>query len=492
MVSRHHAESEFVFTAKENLNAAVRIYKELWGPRLKSLLVVIPPPTVGTAAQEIVKAAVDETKAIETLPLGYAWWAQCRRRALAGAGDVPAEEIDLALMILVNSRGKSFCTLCGVEADGNQICLSCYLMKPKANLSRCKCGEQRSKKRTTCSKCEVAIQMTKRRGYRVDLATRLEQNPIDALRCFACDGPRAVGSRLCKQCFLADDRVRQRERREDRICQDCGGPRTKHRQRCDDCFEAILKQVSPQDMRQEINPEIRQIDVGGKKRKRESGCPVPAQENAQENAEGNAEGKQCGNPNCGIILPPQGRLVNQRCAPCYAYTLDPSHPGVDRPRELCEKWKLRNRKDSAGRTCSNPACGVALPPGVTVIGGRCRKCYRYFLDHRSERPDHSSRTCVNAACGLTLPPGSRITLGRCRKCYRHFSVHKTERQPKDESDPVSNIDRDPKPSDLTCLNQACGVALPSGMRWKGRCLPCYVYFKKHGEDIAMISRRQRL
>ncbi|KAH0598109.1 hypothetical protein MHUMG1_04481 [Metarhizium humberi] len=155
-VSRHHGESRFTFTAKEDMNTPVRIYNELWAPRLKSTLEVIPPPTVGTPAQEIVKAAVDETKAIQALPLGSAWWAQCRRRALAGAGDVPEEEIDLALLILINSRGKSFCTLCGGEADGNHICLRCYKMKPNAHPSLCQCGEQRSKGRNMCNKCEVA------------------------------------------------------------------------------------------------------------------------------------------------------------------------------------------------------------------------------------------------------------------------------------------------------------------------------------------------
>ncbi|KAF5136406.1 hypothetical protein E5D57_000167 [Metarhizium anisopliae] len=307
-VSRHHGESRFTFTAKEDMNTPVRIYNELWAPRLKSTLEVIPPPTVGTPAQEIVKAAVDETKAIQALPLGSAWWAQCRRRALAGAGDVPEEEIDLALLILINSRGKSFCTLCGGEADGNHICLRCYKMKPNAHPSLCQCGEQRSKGRNMCNKCEVAVQMRRRRGYRVDLATRLGQDPSVALRCFACDGPRAVGKRLCEQCFLADNRVWQRERREHGICQDCGGPRAKYRQRCEDCSEAILKQVSPQDMRQEVNPNIGQSGMGGEKREREPGYPVPAQENAQENARDNGEGNRCGNPNCGIVLPPEGRL----------------------------------------------------------------------------------------------------------------------------------------------------------------------------------------
>ncbi|KAH7324726.1 hypothetical protein B0I35DRAFT_424864 [Stachybotrys elegans] len=302
-------------------------------------------------------------------------------------------------MILMNSRGKSFCTLCGAEADGQRICLSCYMMKPTARLSRCECGEQRPKGRSTCDKCSVAIEMARRRGYRVDLATRLEKNPGDALRCFACDGPRAVGKRLCEQCFLAGDRVMQRERREDGICQDCGGPRPKHRQRCDNCFEAILKQVSPQDMRQEITPNMRQSDVGGKKRKREPGCHVPAQENS--------EGKQCGNPNCGIIVPPEGRLVNQRCGTCYTYTL--SHLGADRPRGVCEKWKLRRSEGFADRTCLNPVCGMALPPGARAIGGRCRKCYRHFSAHKTEMQPHddsdpkpSERTCLRLVALLFL------------------------------------------------------------------------------------------
>ncbi|KAL6915648.1 hypothetical protein FSST1_007143 [Fusarium sambucinum] len=38
--------------------------------------------------------------------------------------------------------------------------------------------------------------------------------------------------------------------------------------------------------------------------------------------------------------------------------------------------------------------------------------------------------------------------------------------------------------------QACGVALPSGLRIKGRCLPCNEYFNKHGKDIAIITKRR--
>lgn len=467
VVVRHQAESQF--TERQGMDTPTRLYSQLWTSRPKSVYVDIPPPTVGTPAQEIVKAAVDETRAIGTPRRGTAWWPTCRRRAHARAGEVPKEEIDLALMVLLNSRSRTSCSLCGADADGNYRCQKCYMMANSAQLRLCKCGGPRAKGKTNCNKCNVTYAMAKRRGYRADLEMRIEQNPQGVLKCFACEGPREVGKILCRQCFFAEQCVKQRDRKEDPICQDCGRPREKYRPKCDDCYETSRRQNSPQDEGPANIREATESDARGKKRKRESDdeTPLPAQEPAQEPT------RICQNPNCGFVLPPQASFINGRCYTCDKYVRD--HQGKERPRDICEQWMQRldrDREQFENRTCLNPACNVALPPGSRVFRGRCRRCFHWYEKHGSERPNLAARTCANVACGVALPPGTRIGVGgRCRNCSYYFNKYDKERPPRQDS------------STRNCINPACGVTLLAGSPVIGdRCRSCGQWYEKHGTE----------
>lgn len=243
---RAQSEDEYVTCADRQAQALLTsTYNALSAPRSTSRRIAFPQPNVNPAATLLVQQTYEETP-IE-VRRGGSFWSRCRNQAHAlnkSAGSACSEqELDLALLVMMNRRTNIFCKGCGAANRGGKCrrcdireCIECRgVAQGNPRCSRCFYQHYKDREKKRCMVCRQVCY------EKICSSCERHVNGLDLLACVeeGCNADRVGSLKRCAKCF----RKRQDERRKR------SGPRPPYKRGpiilsegpCKDCAERLPK-----------------------------------------------------------------------------------------------------------------------------------------------------------------------------------------------------------------------------------------------------------
>jgi hypothetical protein len=158
------------------------------------------------------------------------------------------------------------------------------------------------------------------------------------------------------------------------------------------------------------------------------------------------------------------------------------------------------RKPIPPGVCANAICpdGRAI---VKLVAGRCVRCYNHIRRYGTERdPDRAPRRRASGVppkpavcCGNCKRLTEQPRKGRCHACYEYRRLRSVDRPPtgyqRGSTDGVERrgwgpgYEKTGPRQKRVIVSECVNCTAPTEKPRKGRCVRCYVYRRKHGEDI---------
>ncbi|KAM0559298.1 hypothetical protein ACHAPJ_004316 [Fusarium lateritium] len=242
---RAKSEDEYVTcTDRQAQTLLLSTYNALTGPRSTSRRIAIPEPKIDPAAKLLVKQAYEETPhegRIKSL-----FWSQCQKQVHAlnksNGSTFSEQELDLALLVMINSRIHIVCKGCGAAKPGAKCpqceireCVECGgVARGVSRCSTCFYQYYKDKERNGCMVC-------RRVCYgKICRSCERQVSGLNLLTCVekGCNADRVGSLRSCASCFR---KRRDQRKKPSQLCPlDNQAPIILNKGRCQDCGEERL------------------------------------------------------------------------------------------------------------------------------------------------------------------------------------------------------------------------------------------------------------